>query len=121
MKKFFKVLSLVLVLTLVLLAPTFAVDVKDLNNGGGNTVVDNLAVSVGGTVTGILKTIGLIVAAIVVLWLAIQWMLAQPAKKAELKGRMWSILIGLILLVGGLTILDFIVKAGDEMANTLGN
>lgn len=109
MKKVSKILCFVLVLFLAL-APTaisMAVPASFTENTGITDKMGGLENAIGSVIT-VLKWIGYAIAVIMVLWLGVQWMLAQPAKKAELKGKMWSIAIGIILLVGGVTILDIV-------------
>lgn len=109
MKKVSKILCFVLVLFLAL-APTaisMAVPANFTENTGITDKMGGLETAIGSVIT-VLKWIGYAIAVIMVLWLGVQWMLAQPAKKAELKGKMWSIAIGIILLVGGVTILDIV-------------
>ncbi len=121
MKKFFKVLSLVLVFMLAIapLAVSFAADPSPMAKPSitaddsfiNNTGVGNWF----GAAAGALKFIGYGVAVVMILWLGIQYMLAQPAKKAELKGKMWSMLIGIILLVAGVTIIDILWNAASGL------
>ena len=121
MKKIFKVLSLVLVFMLAIapLAVSFA---EDPTGFAKPTIVASSEfinkTGVGnwfGAAIGALKFIGYGVAVVMILWLGIQYMLAQPAKKAELKGKMWSMLIGIILLVAGVTIIDIIWNAAENL------
>lgn len=112
MKKLIKVLSLVLVLIMVL------VPVVSLADSSFSAVqdVDTLELKspiqkVGNGVYSVLRTIAIIVAVCMVAYMAIQWFLATPAKKAELKGRMWSMAIGVILLIGGVWILNTLEAA----------
>ena len=115
MKKIFKVLSLVLVFMLAIapLAVSFAVP-------AGITPSDSFiqGTNVGswfGQAAGALQFVGYGVAIVMALWLGIQYMLAQPAKKAELKGKMWSMLIGIILIVAGSTIIGMIWGAAEKL------
>ena len=118
MKKFMKVLCLALVLVMVI-APvaSFASfsNVTAGNLGGLNESVQ----TIGNGVYGLIRTIAFIVAVCMLAYMAIQWLLATPSKKAELKGRMWSMLIGVILLVGGVAILGVIEKIVNNTTSTL--
>jgi len=105
MKKVWKILSLVLVFALVMapvvtLAAPFEVEPAE-------GLLDDQTGLVG-QIIGTLQWVGYAVAIVMILWLGIQWMLATPSKKAELKGRMWSMAIGIFLLVGGVTILSVV-------------
>lgn len=116
MKKLIKVLSLVLVLIMVLV-PVVSLasfdEVKDSDTLNLKTPIQ----SVGNGVYSILRTIAIIVAVCMVAYMAIQWFLATPAKKAELKGRMWSMAIGVILLIGGVWILNTLEDAVKNFTN----
>lgn len=117
MKKFSKILSLVLVLALVFAPIALAkVDVAGLggDNLEANSEVTDKAASPLNQAAGTLQWIGYGIAIIMIVWLGIQWMIAQPAKKAELKGKMWSMAIGIILIVAGSTIVGWVWGAGGE-------
>ena len=58
---------------------------------------------------------------IMVLVVGIQWVMATPAKKQELKGRMWNIAIGAALIVGAVTFLGIINTTVDELKNSVIN
>ncbi len=116
MKKFFKVLSLVLVFMLAIapIAVSFA-EVPSGFSADQTVLTDTNVVSWFNKAAGAIQVIGYGVALVMVLWLGIQYMLAQPAKKAELKGKMWSMLIGIILLVAGSTIIGIIWGAAENL------
>lgn len=114
MKKLMKILCFVLVLVMVV-APVTSLATnsfkefadKEGDIGGLSEDIGTL----GQGVYGILRTIGLIVAVCMIVYMGIQWLLATPSKKAELKGRMWSMAIGVILLVGGVAFLGILENA----------
>lgn len=114
MKKFFKVLSLVLVFMLAIapLAISFAIPAIEADD----SFLEGTAVeSWFGKAVGAIQFIGYGIAVVMILWLGIQYMLAQPAKKAELKGKMWSMLIGIILIVAGSTIIGLVWNAAGDL------
>lgn len=116
MKKITKILCLMLVMVM-LVAPvaSFANDFRQYADPTGD--IGGLSGDVGtiGTgIYGVLRTIGLIVAVCMVVYMGIQWILATPAKKAELKGRMWSMAIGVVLLLGGVGLLGVIQTAVEN-------
>lgn len=119
MKNIWKILSLVLVFTLVM-APEVALCGGPISNINPTTpdILDNNSEIVG-TIIGALQWIGYAVAIVMVLWLGIQWMLAQPAKKAELKGKMWSMAIGILLLVGGVTIIGVVWDLATQASSQI--
>ncbi len=122
MKKFSKILSLVLVLALVFAPIALAADGtisnpgSDFNANVNSTVQSNMKGPLG-QVIGTLQWIGYGIALIMVVWLGIQWMIAQPAKKAELKGKMWSMAIGIILIVAGSTIVGMVWNGANTVTS----
>lgn len=109
MKNLMKVLCLVLVLVMVVAPVASFATFSNISEGdlGINTQVQE----VGNGVYGLLRTIAVIVAVCMIVYMAIQWFIAAPAKKAELKGRMWSMAIGVVLLCGGIAILNILETA----------
>ena len=115
MKKYSKVM-LVLVVALSMLC-TFALAAgnpfdgytKNVEAGNITSSINNI----GGTVISVIQTLGYVIAVVMVLVLAIQWLIGTPAKKQELKGKMWNILIGAVLLIAGVTILGAIADFAD--------
>lgn len=122
MKKIMKVLCLVLVLVLVIAPVTSLADsFSSIASGATGDIggVTSTAKNIGGTVYNVFKTVAYIVAICMVCYMAIQWLLATPSKKAELKGRMWSMAIGVILLVAGVALLDKIGSIGTEIVSNM--
>lgn len=117
MKKALKILSLVLVFALVIAPVTVLADVPITTTGSGDSLLPDEAENIVGTIITTLQWIGYAVAIVMILWLGVQWMLAQPAKKAELKGKMWSMAIGILLLVGGVSILRMVWEFADKAVN----
>lgn len=116
MKKFMRVLCLVLVLVLVLAPVTSLATEATIFTDSAVSEEDTFNLKptidkVGGGIYSILRAIAIIVAVCMVAYMAIQWFLATPSKKAELKGRMWSMAIGVLLLVGGVWILGIVESA----------
>ena len=75
--------------------------------------------TIGNGIYGVIRTIAFIVAVCMLAYVAIQWLIATPSKKAELKGRMWSMLVGVVLLVGGVAILNVIETIVNGTTNSL--
>jgi len=69
----------------------------------------------GGDAIGIAQTCGYIIAVVMVLVVGIQWVMATPAKKQELKGRMWNIVIGAALIVGASFFLGIIYNTVNDL------
>lgn len=104
MKKYLKVMLVLVVVLTMLSTVAFAgsFDIKPGDGGAINTKVNTLA----GTIISIITTIGYAVAVIMVLVTGVQYLMGTPAKKQELKGKLWSIVIGVVLLVGASTLLN---------------
>ena len=113
MKKTLKVLSLVLVFAFVLAPVVLAANTTAFNvtpqavQGDAVTKIQTTA----GQAVWVIQLIGYSLAAVMGVWMGIQWLLAQPAKKAELKGKLWSMVIGILLLVGTTALLPTIWNA----------
>lgn len=120
MKKVLKVLSLILVLALVM-APVISLAAS--RPDASQFVTDDTAMEglngVVGTIISILTYAGYAIAVVMVLWLGVQWILATPSKKAELKGKMWSMAIGIALLVGGVTVINFVWDLAEKGTNAV--
>ena len=122
MKKVWKILSLVLVFALVM-APV--VTLADTVSDAFSDVEAALPDGVSGTTTlvnnviGVLQFAGYAIAIIMVLWVGVQWILATPSKKAELKGKMWSMAIGILLLVGGVTVIRIVWDIANTAKDSL--
>jgi len=116
MKKFMKVL-LVAVLSVMLIG-SFAL----ANNsnpfelkGDSTGEISRFISKLGGDAIGIAQTCGYIIAVVMVLVVGIQWVMATPAKKQELKGRMWNIVIGAALIVGASFFLGIIYNTVNDL------
>ncbi len=109
MKKLLKVLLVVAVCALVM-APfmVYASDVDSITSSMESATADPNTVtkvtSVGGSIYKTIQSVGIVVAVIVVVAFGIQWIVATPAKKAELKGKIWNIVIGLAILLAASTL-----------------
>ncbi len=120
MKKVLKVLSLVLVFALVM-APTITLADVPINVGSTTGEADLSGLDgLVGTIIQIITYIGYAIAVVMILWLGVQWILATPSKKAELKGKMWSMAIGIVLLVGGVSVLNFVWNLAEQGKETIG-
>lgn len=115
MKKVVKVLCLVMVIALImapliLLADGAATTFEDITKKGTNSALVTTTQTVGGTMYNVIYAVGVAVSIVMVVVVGIQWMLATPAKKADLKARLVLLLVGAVLIFGGVSIL----KAVEE-------
>ena len=118
MKKFTKIFAMMLVVVMVVgmfSTVAYAGPFNDqLNKGTANQDLDGKINDAGATAISITKTVGLIMAIVMIFIYAIKWMMATPQKKQELKERLWYLAIGVVLLVGGPFLLDWIANAGEN-------
>jgi NADH:ubiquinone oxidoreductase subunit 6 (subunit J) len=126
MKKYLKVM-LVLVVALSMLC-SFALAANDDNPfkpvidqaaAEQNGTIGNAVNNIGATVIKVIQTVGYVIAVVMVLVLAIQWLIGTPAKKQELKGKMWNIIIGAVLLVAGVSVLGVLADFAKDVEDDL--
>ena len=114
MKKYLKVM-LVLVVALSMLCTFALADNPFAVSGTSQAAGITKSISnIGATVIDIVQTVGYIVAVVMVLVVGIQWLMGTPAKKQELKGRMWNIVIGAVLIVAGVTLLGVVADFAED-------
>ena len=87
--------------------PKLTMTIYDAIKETSNTITDDVS-NLGGTVISVIQTVGYLIAVIMMLIIAIQWMTSAPAKRQEIKGRMINLTIGSIILVAGTTLLGMI-------------
>ena len=63
-----------------------------------------------GTLYKTIQTIGVIITLIVVVICGVQWLVATPNKKAELKSKMFGIAVGLAMILLAATVVSIVVK-----------
>ena len=71
-------------------------------------------------ILGIVQIIGVAVAVIMLVVLAIKYLSAAPGEKAEIKKSAFIYVIGALLLFGGVAFLNIIQRAGEELETTTG-
>lgn len=98
---------LVIGIALLALGPKLANSIYEAFNVDNGTAASNVK-TIGGTIVGVVQTLGYIVAVAMVLIIGVQWLTAVPSKRQELKSRMINLSIGAILIVSGTTVLGWI-------------
>ena len=68
---------------------------------------------------GAIVWIGYAAAICVLLVTGIQFMVATPQKKAQLKEKLWIILLGVVMLVGGVTIINVVATIFQGAASAI--
>jgi len=119
MKKLMKILLVAVVSVMLMCSFALANPFKGLGGDGTGGQIGSAIDNIGGMAIDIVQTIGYIMAVVMVLVVGIQWVMATPAKKQELKGRMWNIVIGAALIVGASTLLGVIYSTVNDL--NLGN
>ena len=89
--------------------------ISQVEQGTADTEVTGKLTEVGGTIFATIQTAGIVVALIVVVVFGVQWLVATPAKKAELKGKMWNIVIGIAIILLGSTLISQVGSFINEM------
>lgn len=123
MKKFMKKASKILCLALIVLMVTSPLTLASEGFKSvtpTDTPASEAMSNIGGQALGIVQALAYAIAVIMVLVVGIQYMIATPAKKAELKGKLWSMAIGAILIASAGTILGFVAGLGEGALETVG-
>lgn len=123
MKTSLKILSVVLIVVMIMipLSASFGITFEDVTRGGDTGEFDGTITDLGGTAFKIAQNVGIAIAVVIVVVFGVQWLIATPAKKAELKGKLWNILIGLILIFGGVAILGWMQNLIESNIETTGS
>ena len=86
--------------------PLNEIDTITDNYAKADTTVVNELQEAGGTIYATIQSVGIILALIIVVVFGVQWLVATPAKKAELKGKMWNIIIGIAIILLASTLIS---------------
>ena len=115
MKKIMKVLLVAIIGVMLISSFAFAGNYDITGTAGDATAITGMTTNFAAIVIAVIRTVAYVVAAIMVLVVAVQWMMAAPSKRQELRGKLINVAIGVVLLVGGSTLLGII----DTTANTI--
>lgn len=119
MKKLSKILAIILLVTLTMtigmgtVVNASAEKVDDLFTGGSADVGG--INTVGKNIVGIITTVGIIVAVIVLLILGIKYMMGSASEKAEYKKTMIPYLVGAVLIFGASAIAKAIIAMSETI------
>lgn len=124
MKKSIKVMS-ILVMAIMVLAVSSSIvmaseggvsptDIADKLTGTSSGA-QNSVVNIGNQIIGVITTVGVVVAVIVLLVLGIKYMMGSASEKAEYKKTMIPYLVGSILIFGASAITKVIVGIGTNI------
>ena len=111
-KKVLAVLVMALLVVAVFNTYAFAIDAEGIAGQltGTATPASDSVTNVGNQIIGIITTVGVVVAVIVLLVLGIKYMMGSASEKAEYKKTMIPYLVGAILIFGASAITKVVVS-----------
>ena len=122
MKRTVKLLSILLLAVIVSMTLTTVVSASSIdaaNIAGGLTGTSSAAqgdvTKIGNQLIGIITTVGVVVAVIILLVLGIKYMMGSASEKAEYKKTMIPYIIGFILLMTSTTVANLIYEISAEV------
>lgn len=123
MNKTMKIVSILLMimmltftLSTVVMASNPVDDVINTMDGEKDTVDASGVSKIGGQIAGILTTVGIVVAVIVLLILGIKYMMGSASEKAEYKKTMIPYLVGAVLVLGASSIVKIVFSTLNFVA-----
>lgn len=114
-----KALAMIIVALLIVSVSTlcFAIpDPGDFHGDAGSAGTDIMDVSE--LILGVVQVIGVAVAVIMLVVLAIKYISAAPSEKGDIKKSAFVYVIGAFLLFGGVAVLNIIQRAGQDLEDT---
>lgn len=117
-----KVLVFLLVALLVVSLSSVCFARVDVNLGdfeGDPGEARDPIMNVSNLVLGVAQVIGVAVAVVMLVVLAIKYISAAPAEKADIKKSAFIYVVGALLLFGGVAVLSIIQNAGNDIADTM--
>ena len=121
MKKSIKVIMAVLMVATIILAlgttSSMAIDAESIAGQltGTTSGAQGSVVNIGNQLIGIITTVGVVVAVVVLLVLGIKYMMGSAAEKAEYKKTMIPYLVGAVLIFGASAITKVVVDLGSSI------
>lgn len=116
MKKTVKLISILLFVAMISISLTTVVsasgiDAANLANqlNGNTSAAQGDVVNIGNQIIGIITTVGVVVAVVILLVLGIKYMMGSASEKAEYKKTMIPYLVGAILIFGASAITKVVV------------
>ena len=114
-KKVLAVLVMALLVVAVFNTYAFAIDAAGIADQlkGTETTASGSVTTLGNQIIGIITTVGVVVAVVVLLVLGIKYMMGSASEKAEYKKTMIPYLVGAILIFGASAITKVVVSLGS--------
>ena len=122
--KIMKVMSLSIMLMLmfaVVAMPVMATGTPPKIEPNWNVQGGQGIANAGNNIAGIASIIGVAVAVVILIWLAIKYITAAPSDKADIKKSAVAYVIGAVLLFAASGVLALIQNFGQELGNELQN
>lgn len=108
-KKTMKIISVLAIIVCIVMAvtPVFALTPVELKNQIDTTNTDGIG-AFGGKLMGVIQTVGVVIAVVVLMVLGIKYMMGSAEEKAEYKKTMMPYVIGAVLIFAASTIANVI-------------
>lgn len=114
-----KALAMIIVALLIVSVSTLCFAIPDPGDFKGDAgSAETGIMNVSNMVLGIAQVIGVAVAVIMLVILAIKYISAAPSEKGDIKKSAFVYVIGALLLFGGVAVLNIIQRAGQELEDT---
>lgn len=122
MKKLSRILSIVIVITMLAAAGSTVFAAIDPNQitAGTETDADATILGVGNMILTIITNVGMILAVIVLAVLGVKYMMGSTEEKAEYKKSMIPYLVGAILVFGASAIGRMVIQFGQSVGSAAG-
>lgn len=113
------IFTLLVLMLCVVSTTTFAVDISPIINMNTqtDTNTENKLKSIGGNALAIIQVIGVSVALIMIIAVAVKYMTSAPNERAEIKKHLVPYIIGAILIFGSASILGLIRTFTEATVN----
>ena len=123
MKKTVKIVGVMIIMLALLVGMTTVCKAQDLNPGdiagqlgGTHSDAQDSVVGIGNQIIGIITTVGVVVAVVILLVLGIKYMMGSASEKAEYKKTMIPYLVGAILIFGASAITTVVVNLASGIS-----
>ena len=120
--KIFAVIAIVLALVLGIVGIVSAkVEPGTVLTTVDNNASDNAAVSkVGGQIVGIIQTVGIVIAVVMLLVVGIKYMMGSAEEKAQYKQTLLPYVIGAVLIFAASTLVNVIYNMSQNISSAAG-
>jgi len=120
MKRLISILFIIIIL-ITFCSTVVLADQDPVTAFGGPPTADNgFFTTVAGKVLNIVQIIGAIAATIMIVVIAIKFMTAAPAEKADVKKQLIGYIIGVVILVAMIGLIQMVAAFGTQVSTTAG-